>query len=332
MMKNDMLSVVYSGNDAKVADELSRLAELVGVDFTRGQGPAVLTFSDAEANTVVAHFHDVFSPYFPRGRVRLHVRDDTADILELLAAVGSTLRGRVVGVIGAHGGAGTTTLAAWLARLFAEGASAGLIDANPASVGIDHVLAIDAAPGKRWADLAGDGVILAGRLANLLPGWHGVSVVSADERGAMPNPALGAQVISALAQTQPWTVVDFSPVELVRSRGLAPGETAADRTESLIEWCDQIVLVTRADAVALAHARRRASELPGALVVGIGISGKSEAAHAADVIGVADVLGVRLLRGMRGDVDHGLAPGDRNRSGTHRDIQAIRERLEELIA
>lgn len=330
MSDMELFSVVYSGADSAVASELQRLAELVGVDFVQSQGPGVLMFGDGEAGTVVAHFHDMFSPYFPRGQLLLRIRDEAADILELMAAVGTTLRGRVIGVVGAHGGAGTTTVAAWLARQFGNGGSAGLIDADPASVGIDHVIAMDAAPGKRWADLAGDGAILAGRLANVLPVWHGVHVVSADERGGVPDAALAAQVISAVSQTQPWTVVDFAPQALVGSRALRGlGDT---QTEGLIDWCDRLVLVTRGDAVSLAHARVRAKHVPRTIVVGIGMGSKSEAAHAAEVIGVDRVFPVRTIRGLRGDIDHGLAPGDRLRSAAERDIRAIRQHLEELVA
>lgn len=322
MATNEMFSVVYTGADSRTETELVRLAELVGVDFMRGHGPAVLTFADAEPGAVTAHFHDMFSPYFPRGNVRLEVREDTADILELMAAVGATLRGRVVGVVGAHGGAGTTTLAAWLARHLAAGNSAGLIDADPASVGIDHLLAMDTAPGQRWADIVGEGAILAGRLASALPVWNDVHVVSADERGGAPTVELAAQVISALAQTQPWTVVDFAPQSLVRSGS----------EETLIDWCDRIVLVTRGDAVSLAHAHIRAHQFPNVTVVGMGMSAKAEGAHAAQVIGVDTLYTVRTLRGMRGDIDHGVAPGDRVRSGTDRDIGKLRDHLEEVIA
>lgn len=329
MTDMELFSVVYSGAETAVAAELERLAELVGVDFVRGQGPGVLTFTDAEAGMVVAHFHDMFSPYFPRGQVRLRVRDDVADILELMAAVGSTLRGRVIGVVGAHGGAGTTTIAAWLARQFARSGSAGLIDANPASVGIDHVIAMDAAPGKRWADLAGDGAILAGRLADALPTWHDVHVVSADERGGFTDGALAAQVISAVSQTQPWTVVDFAAQALVGSR--ADGGSGDVGGEPLLDWCDALVLVTKGDAISLAHAHVRAGQFPRAVVVGVGMRSKNEAAHAAEVIGVEQVFPVRPLRGFRGDIDHGLAPGDRPRSAAERDVKAIRDRLEELV-
>lgn len=329
MNEKDLFSVVYTGSSGKVALELERLADLVGVDFMRGKVPAVLTFDDAPDDGVVAYFNDMFAPYFPRGRVRLRVSEDSADILELMAAVGATLRGRVIGVVGAHGGAGTTTIAAWLARQLARGSSAGLIDANPASVGIDHVIAMDAATGKRWADLAGDGAILAGRLATALPIWHNVYVVSADERGGIPNAALAVQVISALSQTQPWTIVDFAPTALVPQQA---GDAGSAQPEGIIEWCDRLVLVTRSDAVSLAHARVRAKQVPGAVVAGVGMRSKAEAAHAAEIIGVDHVFPVRPMRAVRGDTDHGIAPGDRPRSTGEKDIREIRRHLQESVA
>lgn len=319
-----MQSVVYTGADPSVADELERLAELVGVEFSRSGGPGVLTFDDAEApGLVYAHFHDTFSPYFPAGRVRVKPTEDTADVLELMAAVGLTMRGRVVGVLGAHGGAGASTLAAWIARMLAAEEDCALVDLNPASVGIDHLLAIDAEPGERWADLAGEGAILAGRLNRVLPRWHGVRVVSADDRGAVTDDAGAIRVLSALSQTHPWTVLDL-PVSAALPSKAGSG---------LLDWCDVVVLVTRPDAVSLAHAQARLATIGRRVVaVGMMVGTKAQAAHIAETIGAHGVFPVRLLRSVSGDVDHGVAPGDRKRSGTEKDIRVIVDHVRTVVA
>ncbi|MDV6239666.1 hypothetical protein HMPREF3167_04800 [Trueperella sp. HMSC08B05] len=319
----NMHSVVYTGTDRTVGDELARLADLVGIDFARLRAPAVLMFDDADApGQVEAHFHEMFAPYFPRGRVRLDPHE-SADVLELMAAVGLTMRGRVIGVVGAHGGAGASTIAAWLARLIAVEDDCALVDVNPASVGIDHLLAIDAEPGKRWADLAGDGAILAGRLNRVLPRWQDVRVVSADDRGGVPDAAAATRVISALAQTHAWTVLDL-PV----AAGMAGSEW-----HGLLDWCDVVLLVTRPDAVALAHARARRDHIGRQMVaVGNTVGSKMEAAHLAGAIGVPAMFSVRTLRGTRGDLDHGVTPGDRKRSGAERDLRALWEHVLEVTA
>lgn len=315
-----MRSVAYRGADKATGEELARLAELVGIDFVWANTSAVLMFDDADTPGFLdAHFHDMYSPYFPRGHVRLDP-NESADVLELMAAVGLTRRGRVIGVVGAHGGAGTSTLAAWLARLIAADEECALVDANPVSAGIDHLLAIDAEPGERWADLAGEGAILPGRLTRVLPRWHDVHVVSADDRGGVPDVAAAIRVITALAQTHPWTVLDL-PVS-------ATLPTSPDR--ALLDWCDSLILVTRPDAVSLAHARVRRAQL-GRQVVAVGttVGTKMEAAHLAGVIGAPTLFPVRNMRSARGDTDHGVAPGDRKRSGADRDVRAVLAHLKE---
>ncbi|QOQ37996.1 hypothetical protein [Trueperella pecoris] len=323
-METHMYSVVYTGADRVVGDELERLAELVGVDFTRARAAGVLMFDDAdEAGVVHGHYHEMFSPYFPRGRVRVNPQEESADILELMAAVGMTVRGKVLGVIGAHGGAGTSTLAAWIARILAEEEECALVDVNPASAGIDHLLAIDAEPGQRWADLTGSGAILAGRLAGVLPQWHGVKVVSADDRGGVPGAHEGIAVVGALAQVHAWTVLDLP----------ASASLASSPDRGLIDWCDALVLVTRPDAVSLAHAAARRVVLGKApIVVAMTVGSKSEAAHIAEAIGATQVLPMRAVRNPRGDVDHGVAPGDRKKSGVDRDVRVVVERVREALS
>ncbi|MDO5025141.1 MAG: hypothetical protein Q4E03_01290 [Trueperella sp.] len=309
----DLVLVGYHG--AENGAELERLCGLVGVPLSYGNQPGVLNFSDAGAGKVIASFAEVFAPYFARGEVCLDLQADSADLLELLAAVGATVRGRVVGVVGAQGGAGVSTVAANLARQLAEAGACGLIDLNPASAGIDLRLAISTVPGKRWADLRGRGAILAGRLVQALPEWHGVRVLSADERASVPL-ELGARAISAVAQIADWTVLDLSPSATVP-------ETVQN---SWLEWCDLVLLVTRSDAVSLAEAAvaigRLAAETP-FVIVATAVSSRAEAAHISQTLGGCRVFPLRRERSAREDLDHGVAPGDRTRTRYARDLAAI---------
>lgn len=95
----------------------------------------------------------MFASYFAKGVAQFHVRDDASDLLALMSSVGTTVRGTVVGIVGAHGGAGTTTVAAWLARMAArDGTPIALADLNPAGDSWQEFLGIDSG-GTTRADI-----------------------------------------------------------------------------------------------------------------------------------------------------------------------------------
>lgn len=319
--ESNLASVVCVGQDRHTAAEIKRLCDIAGVDVVHAASartPGVLTFvMEEERFVVTASFHQLYAPYFATGRIRLHVRDDAADVLELIAAVGATMRGRVVGVIGAHGGSGASTLAAWIARLIAQGAQTSLVDLNPCSFGIDRVLGIDDQPGHRWGDLDGHGALMPGQVIDSLPQWHDVRVVSADARAAVPvgdGRDHGSRMITAVSQVSEWTILDLGVV------GSSPDQGA------WIDWCDVVVMVLRPDQNSLSAAVHAIRVIPARaelIVAGVGVSAKNEAAHVAQVVGVERVFPVRKVKGMRGDIDHGLSPGDRASSRTNRDVRDI---------
>lgn len=312
-------SLVYAGADQHISAELQRLSELVGLDFTqvapgdkRTEGVLRFTSADLPPLTVEARFHEFFAPYFADGSVRLHVRDDLADLLELMSAVGATQRGRVIGVCGAQGGSGTTTVALLLARCLAiENDSVALADFNPYSTGLDRRALIAQEPGLRWADIADSGALLPGKFTNALPRWQGVRVLSADPRRS-PEVTQSA-VLGALAQTHAWTVVDL---------GVARAE--AD-FHTLREWCDQLILVTRADGVELRDAKACLDMLGNTpvTVVANSVFSHSEAASIAQTLRVREVHQLRHSRTMNADLDHGVHLGDRKASGMYRDLRKV---------
>ena len=61
--------------------------------------------------------------------------------------------GRVFTVTGARGGAGATSFAAGLAVAAARDGSCVLVDADPASAGIDDAVGLDSVAGIRWSDM-----------------------------------------------------------------------------------------------------------------------------------------------------------------------------------
>lgn len=310
-------SAVYHGPADHVYDELARLASLVGIDITCAPGAVgVLNFTcdGAVDGHVIASFHEMFAPYFGAGRVDLDLRTDTADILELMVSVGATLRGQVVGVCASAGGIGATSTAAMLAREL--GAGTGLIDANPASAGIDLTLAIHHACGTRWADVARTGGLLAGRLVESLPTWRGVRVLSADERGAFPTGDVGARAIAAVAQICPVTVLDL-------------GTSALGENRSVLDWCDVVLMLAPTSEVGIAGAKVALERLGHNTVPVVATNSGGELAHVASLL-ERECFALAQARGFSADVDHGLAPGSRTRSAVAKDIARIAAYVKEL--
>lgn len=327
-----LLSAVFRGSDDAAFHELLHLAQLVGVDLTRlshadmRDGVLRFTSENCPPGHVNATFHELFAPYFSAAATLLDVHQDSAKILELLVAVGTTIRGKVVGVVGAHGGAGASTLAATLAReLVSRGGGVALIDIDPASAGIELLLSLVGVTGKRWADVHGQGALLAGKLNSALPLWHGVRVLSADERGGMPpNAEAGPNIIAAISQMNAWTVIDIPTSALVPEMP----------TNSVLEWCDYLFVVTRCDAVHLATTHTLLSRMNTALltsVVAINVTSKNEAAHIAQMLAVDFVHTVRFEHSYESALEHGVEPGERSRSRFSRDVHTLCAYLEQVV-
>lgn len=114
------------------------------------------------------------------------------------AASGPARSGRVVGVVGARGGAGASVLAAALAVTAArEGSRSLLLDVDPLGGGLDLVVGGENAPGLRWPDLAGTaGRVSPAGLFDALPRVGELCLLSWD-RGdvlAVPPPAVEAAI------------------------------------------------------------------------------------------------------------------------------------------
>jgi hypothetical protein len=151
----------------------------------------------------------------------------------------------VVGVMGASGGLGASTLAAALARRFAaRRASAALVDADLAGGGIDVTVGIEHLPGLRWADLVDlRGPVDGAGLLAALPLDRGVRLLSAGRGGApasgSPDPATRLEVLGALAALGP-VVIDIP-------------RAAPDR-DALLGACDDVVLLCGTHVRGLADA------------------------------------------------------------------------------
>lgn len=136
----------------------------------------------------------------------------------------------VIGLSGASGGLGTSTLAAAVAGLAARlGGSALLVDLAPNAGGLDHLVGCAHEPGLRWP-VREDGMLTL-RSAHL-PVWCSVRVLS--QRGpVLPAPPLGPvalQTVERLADGHDVTVLDLPRPDHPRAR-------------AWLELCDSVVLV-----------------------------------------------------------------------------------------
>lgn len=106
-------------------------------------------------------------------------------------------RTTVIGLTGASGGLGTSTLAAAVAALGAAlGRRALVVDLVPNGGGLDQLAGCAHEPGQRWP-VREEGMLSL--LARDLPVWHGVTVLS--QRGAvLPPPQLGPAAVRAVAR------------------------------------------------------------------------------------------------------------------------------------
>ena len=160
--------------------------------------------------------------------------------------------GLVIGVIGACGGAGASTVAAGLALTAPE--PAFLVDAVPCSGGLDLMLGVEESPGARWEDFTTSSdlsLLDAARLQEACPARGNVAVLTAS-RSTHPQLVTVEDVLPVVqAHIAGVSIVDLSPW--------------SDYTAEIARACDEIVLVTppevrpvaaAAHAVAFAQAAR----------------------------------------------------------------------------
>lgn len=204
----------------------------------------------------------------------------------------------VLGVSGARGGTGASTLAAACARALArrEGGCV-LVDLDDDGGGIDVLCGIEDQPGLRWADLRdATGDVPAAELRALLPLWGDVHVLSHDRaRPGEVAPAALHDVLAALGADVP-LVLDLP--RHVRSRPPVP--------------VDLHVLVVPRDLQGVAAAQRSLHDLHPAAPVRLVTSGAAPGGLTEGV--VADAVGVDVLARLHPDralpraVERGVGP------------------------
>lgn len=247
----------------------------------------------------------------------------------------------VVGVVGACGGAGASTVAAALADgLRRAGRRPVLVDLATTGAGIDVLLGIDHREGPRWADLRDARGAVDGRaLVELLPTWCAVPVLSAHRTDPVVlDPGVVVDVCSALADACDVLVLDLPRAALAAGAGAGlevnagtaagTGAVASARTgagagpgpcergdaehAALVGACDTLFLVTPLEVpavagavAAVALARRTGADRSMRLVARRPAPGRLDPWEVSDVVGLPLACVVGWDRTLAARVDRG---------------------------
>lgn len=211
---------------------------------------------------------------------------------------------RHIGVMGACGGAGASSMAAAIARERGRAQDIALVDLADSAGGLDVLLGVEELPGVRWADLgAARGEVSGQELAGLLPQWGDVAVLSTDRsRPTAVSEQSRDLVLAALMQV----------ADLVIDIGSSNLDVAA-------QCCDQVFIVVPRQVRAVAGAQAMIERLvkAGVETDRIALIVRGPAPGGLDPLQVERVLGVPLAaqmgadRGLAAAVERGVGPQGR---------------------
>lgn len=198
-------------------------------------------------------------------------------------------RAHVVGVVGARGGAGASSLAAALARVLSATTATVLVDLDRGCAGLDVLIGLEGVDGVRWPDLAAArGDVDGDDLLALLPRWGTCAVLSADRsRPVPPEVAVVADVLHALSRAAGVLVLDLDRSAVVAG-------------ESVAAVCDTVLVVTPRDlrATAGALALRESWTDPGS---DVGLVVRGPAPGGLGVAELAEAVGLPVRAVLPGD-------------------------------
>lgn len=238
---------------------------------------------------------------------------DGEDVLRQIRRASSARRARVIGVMGARGGVGATSLAAVLARVGAARYSrTALVDLS-AGAGVDLVLGIEQEPGVRWADLDAGGYDPQ-ELVSALPTWRGVRVLSADWRAGANQPTAEA-VLDAVVKDVELVVLDIP---------------RQHQWELWAQVCDTVVLLAGCDLMSCAGLRAAGRVLgsqPIRLVVRGPAPGGLTAREVAHSAGLPLTVQMRAERSLSAALERGVSPGDRSAGPLMRASRTLADEL-----
>ena len=220
--------------------------------------------------------------------------------------------GRVIAVVGACGGVGTSTLAAAVAHAVRRhGQSAVLVDLDVPGPGLDVFLGIEDEPGARWPELGtargdvdGDGLLAA------LPRWRSVPVLSGSRvSSGGPEDAVVVDVCTGLLRAGETVVLDLAR---------PAGWTSATRT--LVAACDVALLVVPLTVPGAAGAGVASGALTGAGCQDVRVVARQPSPGRVDALALQRALGRPVVATLRWDprlagaIERGEGPGVGHRS------------------
>lgn len=239
-------------------------------------------------------------------------------VLTRIRVLSSRRRARVIGVVGARGGVGASSLAVVLARCCADaGLSVGLVDLDLDRGGIDVLLGIEDEPGVRWADISDErGGFAPAEFSASLPVWRGVRVLSSDLRSLQLQPQ--DEALAALADAHDVLVLDLP-------RAQAHHGSAGGR------WGDTLLMLAACDVQSATGAQALAQSLGGLdvrLIARGPAPGGLAPAEVATACGLPLLIEMAQERSLTAALERGIAPGDHRRGPLVRGAREIISALE----
>jgi secretion/DNA translocation related CpaE-like protein len=230
-------------------------------------------------------------------------RADEASVLDHL---GRLLDGggeaACLAVVGAVGGAGSSTLAAAVGLEAARrGHRPVLVDADTRGAGVDLVLGAERVEGLRWPVGGGAaGHVGAARLARSLPEHRGVAVLACARDGAAVPGSTVPDVLTAATRAFDVVVADV-PRHL------------DDLGAAVLTRCEGAVLVVPEDVRCVAAGRialaRVSAHVPRVVLVTVRRPGGLGSGPVAEALRLPVVARLGNDRRLRADVEHGRGPG-----------------------
>ena len=219
--------------------------------------------------------------------------------------------GRVIGVVGAVGGAGASTLACWLGdALAAEGAATVLVDAQPRAAGLDLVLGTETEDGLRWPELQQfSGTVAADQLWAALPSVGPLRYLSWDRNAGHAETVPVDTVIRALRVAARYLVIDLDAARLAEQS----------------RWCDIVLVLTPRTVrgiLAAAHAAVHSRAETVTVLAGLNVA-DVDAAAVRSATGIPCVGAIGFDPRVPQDVDNGTGLRRGRRSRHARAVRAL---------
>ncbi|WP_323959296.1 septum site-determining protein Ssd [Arthrobacter sp. JZ12] len=313
-------AVVLVTSSQRIRDEVARVAVAAGLSVTPtatvnealALRPAVVLLDSGSAGSAVPGCTVIlvgveggesraWTAASRCGADRVAILPQAAGWLaEHLGALHHANQGKVVGVLGASGGAGASVTSCWLAAAAADrGLRALLVDGDPLGGGLEVVLGSELSTGVRWPDLGEvRGTLNPDQLVHALPAVGGFSLLSMGTDppapGVLASPAVPPVMEAARA------AFDITVVDIARG-------WSADG--SLLPYCDTVLLLVPGRIRVIAAARAVADQLQ-PLPVFAGVRGPLgpdlDPERVARAVGVSSIGYLPYLR---------AAPGAENQGG-----------------